>query len=105
MRRASKVDRNQPEIIAALRRVGASVCPLHAVGKGCPDLLVGYCGRNILMEVKDGDLVPSARKLNPGQVEWHDIWRGQVITVNSVDDAIAALASNTVEIPFRWTIS
>ena len=41
MRRAARTDANQAEIVAALRGVGASVQPLHAVGQGCPDLLVG----------------------------------------------------------------
>lgn len=76
MRRAAKVDANQMIIVAALRAVGATVQPLHAVGKGCPDLLVGYRGRNYLFEVKDGDKPPSARKLTPDQVSWHDTWRG-----------------------------
>lgn len=39
--RAAKVDKNQPEIVEALRAEGAVVQHLHAVGVGCPDLLVG----------------------------------------------------------------
>ena len=38
---ASRVDSNQPEIVATLRGMGCSVQHLHAVGKGVPDLLVG----------------------------------------------------------------
>ena len=45
MRRAARVDRNQAEIVVALRAGGASVQPLHAVGKGVPDLLVGWRGK------------------------------------------------------------
>lgn len=44
MRRRAHTDRNQPAIVAALRGIGATVQPLHAVGQGCPDLLVGYRG-------------------------------------------------------------
>ncbi len=54
MRRAANVDRNQPEIVAALRAAGATVEYLHAVGGGCPDLLVGYRGANYVLEVKEG---------------------------------------------------
>lgn len=93
-RRASKVDRNQPDIVGAFRKAGASVFPLHMVGDGCPDLLIGYMGANYLVEVKDGDLVPSAQKLRPKQVEFHDSWRGQVCVVNSVDAALALLRHN-----------
>lgn len=92
MRRAAKVDANQAEIVAALRAVGATVQPLHAVGQGCPDLLVGYRGQNYLLEVKDGSKPPSARKLTPDQVSWHDTWRGRAAVVASVDEAFAAVA-------------
>lgn len=92
MLRAARVDRNQAEIIAALRAVGCSVQPLHAVGKGCPDLLVGKGRANLLMECKDGRKPPSARELTPDQTQWHIQWRGQVAVVNSVDEALALVA-------------
>ena len=85
--RAAKVDRNQPEIVAALRAIGATVQPLHTVGRGVPDLLVGWRGANLLLEVKDG----AGKGLTPDQVEWHCQWRGQVCIVRSVDDALAVL--------------
>lgn len=91
MRRAAKVDRNQPEIVGALRAVGASVQPLHAVGKGCPDLAVGFRGQVFFLEVKDGQLAPSDRKLTPAQKEWHANWRGHVAVVLSADDALKAI--------------
>lgn len=94
--RAARVDANQAAIVSALRHVGASVQPLHRVGEGCPDLLVGYMGRdgvrrNILMEVKDGSKSPSARRLNARQIRWHEDWRGVCVVVTSVDDALGAL--------------
>ncbi len=60
MRRNAKTDRNHADIIKALREIGCSVQSLHSTGRGCPDLLCGYHGRNILLEVKDGSLSPSA---------------------------------------------
>jgi Holliday junction resolvase len=54
MRRAARVDRNQSEIVTALRSLGCSVQPLHTIGSGCPDLLIGIDGQNLLIEVKDG---------------------------------------------------
>lgn len=93
MRRASKIDRNQPEIVAALRAVGASVQPLHAVGQGCPDILCGFRGTTYAIEIKDGGLVPSARKLTPAQKEWHDAWRGQVAVVLSAEDALHVIGA------------
>jgi len=91
MRRAAKVDRNQPEIVDAARRMGCTVQPLHSIGQGCPDLLVGISGTNDLWEVKDGDLVPSARRLTADQIIWHDGWRGDVQVIDSVDKAIARI--------------
>ena len=90
-RRAAKVDANQPEIVAALRRAGCSVEHLHAVGAGCPDLLVGYRGQNYLVEVKDGAKPPSARHLTPDQVEWHAAWRGGVAVACNVSEAFEAV--------------
>ena len=91
MRRAAKVDANQTEIVKALRQVGASVQSLAATGKGVPDLLVGFRGKNLLLEVKDGGKVKSDRKLTPDQVEWHQGWRGHVAVVESAEQAIKVL--------------
>jgi len=91
MRRAARIDANQTQIVSALRSVGASVELLSAVGKGCPDLLVGYRGVNLLMEVKDGKKPPSERKLTSDQIVWHTEWKGVVFLVTSVHDALDAL--------------
>lgn len=90
-RRAAKVDDNQPEIVAIARQMGCSVQPLHSVGQGCPDLLVGISGINDLWEVKDGKKPPSARRLTPDQIEWHDGWRGYVQVIESVEKAVARI--------------
>lgn len=94
MRRAAKVDANQAEIVAALRKVGATVQSLAATGSGVPDLLVGFRGNTFLIEVKDGRLPPSARELTPDQIEWHVEWRGGACTVvNSVGEALAFIGA------------
>jgi hypothetical protein len=89
--RAAKVDDNQKEIVKALRTLGCSVQHLHSVGAGCPDLLVGYKGFNILLELKDGNKSPSQQKLTPDQIIWHRDWRGHVNVVNSSEQAIIAV--------------
>lgn len=88
MRRAAKTDRNQAEIVKAFRQIGANVQILSAVGKGCPDLLVGFRGVNVLVEVKDGEKAPSDRKLTTDQVRWHDSWPGQVCIAEGIQDAV-----------------
>lgn len=92
-RRAAKVDANQAEIVKALRKVGAFVQPLHATGDGCPDLLIGHAGKTVLMEVKDGAKVPSARALTPDQQIWHREWTGGPLAiVCDVEGALRMLA-------------
>ena len=89
MRRAA-VDANQPAIVRALRCMGFTVQHLHGVGKGCPDLLCGWRGETHLIEVKDGDKAPSARRLTDDQEEWHAAWRGaKPVILTSVEEAIA----------------
>jgi Holliday junction resolvase len=91
MRKAAKIDDNQKAIVNVLRQIGASVQSLAATGKGVPDLLVGYHGINYLMEVKDGDKVLSKQKLTIDQEHWHNLWRGSVYIVKSVDEALKIL--------------
>lgn len=78
---AAATDDNQAIVVRALREVGASVTLLHRVGLGCPDLLVGFRRQTFLIEVKDGDKPPSARKLTPDQEIWHRIWRGLPVAI------------------------
>lgn len=95
MRVAAKIDANQPEIVKALRKVGATVQTLAAVGKGVPDLLVAKGGYLCLMEVKDGSKPPSARKLTPDQIKWHGAWASPVYVVTSIDEALEVLKNIT----------
>ena len=95
-RRMARVDANQPAIVAALRKAGCKVTPLSMVGQGCPDLLVWGPGRWILMEVKDGTKVPSARKLTPDEQAFFDlrsdaIKAGALVVVASVGEALEAV--------------
>lgn len=83
-----RVDANQVEIVQLFRRLGCTVTPLHMVGDGFPDLAVGCSGVNLLVEVKDGNKPPSARKLTPDEERWHGEWRGQKCIVESDDDVI-----------------
>lgn len=88
-----KTDANQAAIVRTLRQAGASVQPIHMVGSGTPDLLVGYRGLNFVLEVKDGSKPPSARRLTPDEREWHDAWRGQVWIVETEDEALRAVGA------------
>ena len=86
MRRRARTDANHAEIVAALRKAGYTVQSLAAVGAGCPDLLVGVTGANLLMEVK----APKGKR-NALQERWAEAWGGTVHVVRSVEDAFKAI--------------
>ena len=75
MHRAAKVDANQTAITDALRKMGATVLHTHQLGRGAPDLAIGWHGVNLFLEIKDGNKPPSKRKLTPDEQEWRDNWR------------------------------
>jgi len=86
MRYNAKTDQNQAEIVAALRAVGATVHPIHRLGGGLPDLLVGYRGQNYLLEVKT-----ATGHLTPDEAKFFQTWRGQVAIVRNITQALAAI--------------
>lgn len=91
--RAARIDANQPEIVQALERVGCQVLHLHRVGGGCPDLLVKTRGgRLLLLEIKDGSRPPSERGLNIRQKRFHEDWKPCCKVVETVEDALKAVA-------------
>ena len=93
--RARKVDANHAEIVKTFRQLGCTVLDLSRVGQGCPDVLVGYRGVNLLVEIKDGKKPPSKRLLTPDENEFFCKWKGQVQVVTSQDDAIAMFQTET----------
>jgi hypothetical protein len=84
VRRAARTDENQGEIVKALRQIGVSVVPTHAVGKGFGDLVCGYRGGTYLLEVKDRLGV-----LTDDQADFVRTWQGDYHVVRSVSEALA----------------
>jgi len=84
----ARIDSNHTEIVAALRQAGATVVSLAAMKHGIPDILVGYNGETILMEIKKD----SKAKFTPDQLEFIGKWKGGAISrVDSVEAALRAL--------------
>jgi hypothetical protein len=80
-----RVDENQRAITHTFIAMGASVLNLSTVGRGCPDLLVGYRGNSVLVEVKNGE---KATFTDP-QIKFMQEWRGGPVSrVDSVEAAI-----------------
>lgn len=93
MRRAARTDANQNEIVQALRDVGATVAVTSMIGSGFPDIVAGYRGVNYLIEIKDGSKPPSKRRLTKDEQEFHDLWRGAVVVVNDIDEALKLIGA------------
>ncbi len=91
MRRAARVDANSDQVVSALRAAGAYV-RIITQGEGLPDLLVGYRGYTLLLELKDGRKPPSARKLTPAEEKFFMEWPGGLLAkVESVEEALDIL--------------
>ena len=90
MRYAARTDANQAEIVAAMRKAGATVWVI-----GLPvDLLIGHRGQTMLMEIKTltGKRAPRANAHTALQVSFMASWLGgAVATVTDVDGALRAI--------------
>lgn len=97
-RYAAKIDANQPEIVEGLRAIGASVESLAKMGRGWPDIAVGYNGINFLLEIANPETrhgqskVSStdhySKKTNEAQRAWYQSWRGRVDVVFTLAEAV-----------------
>ena len=84
-----RTDSNQSSIVAGLRQFGASVAVTSDLGKGYPDLTIGYHGKNYLMEIKSAD-----GRLTPDEQKFHNEWRGIIYTVRTLEQAIQILCDD-----------
>lgn len=97
MRRDAKVDTNQPEIVKLFRKLGWSVLIISQL-KNCADIIVSKNKRTIIIEIKDGSLVPSRQRLTEGEEKFMKSWQGEYRIVNCVDDVISI---NKQEVYFK----
>lgn len=85
--RGGHLDANHRLVVKALRDAGILVKSLAGVGDGCADLLTAFRGVLVLLEVKDGSLPPSARKLTKAEAEFVATWPC-VYVVTSPEEAV-----------------
>jgi hypothetical protein len=88
-RRAAKVDVNHADVVTALRELGYSVTSTATVGKGFPDVAVGYLDdagyrRTVLLEIK----ASPKHKLTGDEQEWFSSWVGAAFVVTSAREAV-----------------
>ena len=92
MRRAARIDANQPEIVKAIRDMGASYQHTHQV-PGALDGIIGYRGVDQRVEIKDPAKPPSARKLTELEAKEFDEWNGRIpVVIETHDDVLRVLA-------------
>ncbi len=75
---------NQNQIVKELREYGMSVSHTHIIGKGFPDIVVGYLGKNYLFEVKNN----RKKKITEKESVWLDNWQGQVNIIQTAEQGI-----------------
>ena len=86
----SKIDSNHPEIVQAFRALGWYILSTAPLKAAC-DLMVIRNGRVIAVEIKDGSLSPSKRKLSEGEAKFRHNWcinGGEYALITSVDDVL-----------------
>lgn len=84
-----RTDANQKEIVDRLRTLSnVSVYSTHTIGKGFPDIIVGYKGKNYMIEIKDGKKPASQRKLTADELVFHMKWKGQIATCKTFEEVL-----------------
>jgi hypothetical protein len=91
VRQRARVDRNQAEIVAALRKAGAVVHCTHQLGGGFPDVFCNFRGRIFGFEIKDPQQPPSGRKLTDAEKAFHENWNRSGQTIHTIETAEAAI--------------
>lgn len=91
MRRAARVDNNHREIARALIDYGCAVADTSGAGSGFPDLVVGFRGKNFLLEIKNPEKSPAQKALTPSQIDFRDGWHGQYDVIETLEEAIAVV--------------
>lgn len=89
MRAIAKIDANQPEIVEAFRQLHCKVQHLHMVGSGCPDLLVGVNGFNVLVEIK----TPTGELTND-QKDFITAWNGDNVNIVRTREDVIELVNH-----------
>lgn len=101
IRAGGNPDANQADLVALARRLGADVRVTSQVGRDFPDLVVGFRGVTVLVEVTNPAGKGKAfRERKARQAEFRAGWRGgPVVEVKTADDLIRLLTGPDM---VRW---
>jgi hypothetical protein len=88
MRFIAKTDKQQAEIVFALRAVGCKVYPTHRLGGGFPDLFTLYKDQPLLLEIKS-----KGGRMTPEEQDFYNQYQACTVVVYSVDEALRAIGA------------
>ena len=84
--KVKRKDSTHKPIVEAVEKIGATVLDLSGIGGGCPDILVGYRGKNFLFELKSPGNQPKKN-----QEKWALAWKGDTYVAVNPDYVIEVL--------------
>lgn len=93
MRKHGRTDANQSAIVQLFREMGCSVWVTSSAGNGAPDIVIGANGKNVLVEIKDGNKAPFAQRLTSAEQKFHDEWRGDIRIIKTEMEALQLIKS------------
>lgn len=88
MRRAAKKDANHNQVADEFKALGYTVLDVSQLKKCC-DMFVSKHHITVAVEVKDGTLPPSARRLTDGEAAFRYEWKGRYQVIESIADVHA----------------
>jgi len=92
MRTRARVDDNQKQIVDQLRQIyGLSVFITSMIGGGFGDFVIGWGGKNYIIELKDGKKMKSKKKLTEHETKFRLQWFGQHDVCENLDEILTVL--------------
>lgn len=98
MKRNAKIDKNQNEIVNALRKIGCYVLITSQL-KNAFDILVGFRSQLFIIEIKDGEKYESQKRLTDGEMKCKTGFESVGVkyhVVESVEQAINLVTNQKV---------
>lgn len=106
-RRAARIDPNQPDLVQLFRANGVSVAVTSQAHDGFTDLVIGFGGVTVLVEVKDGSRIPSERLLTPKQAKFHASFKGAITVVETQEqclELVRRIKNVSAQIEADWNV-
>lgn len=101
-RTRSRIDPNQPDLVAYAREKGFSVQHTHQI-PGALDLIVGFRGVDQRVEIKDPSRFPSERRLTRSEQRIFGEWRGRTPVIWETEEDVDKTYDNILlEVPQTW---